>query len=301
MTDAECDPHRTGQTALRLFEGADVAVIVAPFITKRGITPLLEAVGAHAPITVFTRWRADEVAAGVSDPNVYDLVADRGGDVRLHHALHAKAYVYPGMAALVGSSNVTATALGWSGPGGVELLVRVAADEPAVVALLKLLEATASEATSQIRDQVLAHAELFDSSQRLKGVDEDATPALSAWLPTYSAPWALWHVYTGDREEEVARLAQPELEALDVPPALTEEQFNAYVGSALLQGLPGLAAQQLSNRSAYQAVRALAKLCEDVGLEVEDPERQWNTLASWIAHFLPDSYKHAIGGPALHR
>lgn len=301
MTEAEYDPQRTGQRALRLLDGAATAIIVAPFITKAGLEPLLAAVDPDADITIFTRWRADEVAAGVSDPHVFDPVTERGGNVHLHHALHAKAYVRPGTAALVGSSNVTATALGWNGPGGVELLVGVTEDEPALVALLELLESTASKATAQIRDQVLAYAELFDSPEAPRTLGDDVLPALLTWLPNYSAPWALWHVYKGDREEVVARLAQPDLDALDVPPGLEEEQFNAYVGSALLQGLPGLAAQQLSNRSTYQAVQALMSLCDDVGLAIEDPERQWNILALWISHFLPGNYKHAIGGPALHR
>ena len=120
-------------------------------------------------------------------------------------------------------------------------------------------------------------------------------------MPSYRAPWALWWVYRGEREEEVTRLAIPDLEALSVPPGLTEEQFNAFIGSALLQSLPGLAAQRLSNRSTYQAVRELESLCEQVGLKIEDPERQWTILTAWIAHFLPDRYQRAAGGPALHR
>lgn len=294
------DPQCTGERVTQLARNASELVVVSPFVTTGGLEPILNMVHEDARITLYTRWRADEVAAGVADPYVLDMVAGLGGEVRLHHLLHAKVYLRPGTGALVGSSNVTLAGLGWRDGGGIELLVEAPEDDPGITNLLELLEATSSQATTAIRDQVLAQAAAFDVQAPPEVESEPPELQLSSWLPTYSMPRALWRVYIGDREETVARLARPDLSALDPPPGLDEARFNAYVGSVLLQSLPGLVSQQLVNRTTYQAVNELARLAEERGLRVQNPEEAWRTLASWLSYFLPDHFTTVPGGRALH-
>ena len=296
----EHDPRRCGERILTLARDAERFVLVAPFITWPGFSPILEALPPGCPVDVFTRWRADEVAAGVSETGILQYVEATGGKVRLHHMLHAKAYVSSSGGALAGSANTTATGLGWSATPGVELLVSTSADDPALVGLFRLLDATSPVATEDLRQQVLAQARAFPLPKFREASGEERGANLAAWLPSYSVPRALWMVYIGERDETVTRLAQPDLDALDVPAGLDEEQFNAYVGSALLQGLPGLAAQRLSNLTTYKAVEGLASLASDAGVEIEDPERRWNVLAAWVGYFLPNTYYQAVGGRALH-
>jgi hypothetical protein len=299
--DGSHDPQRCGERVLALTRHADRFVLVAPFITRAGLAPILDGLPDGCSLDVFTRWRADEVAAGASDPGVLDQVEWTGGQLRLHHMLHAKAYVSVGTGALVGSANATATGLGWASTPGVELLVATPSDDPSLVALLSLLEATSAVATDEIRQQVLTQARAFPVQVIRETVNpEQGGTDLAAWLPSYSVPRALWKVYSGERGETVTRLAQPDLDALDIPAGLDEAQFNAYIGSALIQGLPGLAAQRLSNLSTYQAVQGLTALAAAAGVDVGDSERRWNALAAWVAHFLPDAYHPAVGGRALH-
>lgn len=294
------DAQASGRELLSLFEGADQAIIIAPFVTRAGITPVLEVLSPEAGITLFTRWRANEVANGVSDPNVFDQLVERGGSVRLHHLLHAKAYIRPGYGALVGSANLTGFALGWRQAGGVELLVEVSDEHPSLRALLHLLETTSSEATADVRDQVIEQAAAFKVERPALDVPAESVPPLSAWLPTYARPNVLWRVYSGQREETVTNLAKPDLVALDPPSGLSEGEFNAYVASALLQGLPGKIAEELRNQTTYQAIQRLKELAGHTGLQLDDPERSWQTLSAWLAYFLPERYTRGAGGPTLY-
>lgn len=295
MTDWEHDPQHCGSRILTLASSAEVMTIVAPFITVSGIEPVLSELPSGCKLEVITRWRPDEVATGVSDPRVYDLVAQRGGTVLLHPVVHAKAYI-AGARALVGSANMTSNGLGWHRPGAVEVLVEVVADDQALISLLAVLRRTSCVATDVDRDAVLAAAAKLPTRSIRNPVEEED---LIDWLPTYRPPDVLWKVYTGQREESVVELVLPELAALRVPAGLAaEEEFNAYVSAILRQGFTGRVARECSNLTTIRAAQRLVELCNEVGRDIEDPAETWETLAAWIAHFIPE-YQRILGGTRL--
>lgn len=295
MTQPRFDPQRCGERLLAFVRDVEALTIIAPFVTVSGIEPLLSVLPDECLLEVITRWRPDEVAAGVSDPRVLDLVSQRGGTVALHPAVHAKAYIV-GDRALVGSANVTSNGLGWHRPGAVEILVETAADDPALVSLLAVLKGTSAVATKADRDAVLNAAAMLPTAP--VRVPIEATDRTD-WLPTYRPPEVLWRVYIGQREESVAELVRPELSALGIPTGLaTEEIFNKYVGAILRQGFTGRIARECSNLTTMKAVQRLVELCNEVGCTINDPADSWETLASWIAHFLPN-YQRISGGSRL--
>lgn len=295
MTPQGFDPQRCGERLLALVRDADILTIVAPFITVSGIEPLLSTLPDKCSLEVITRWRPDEVAAGVSDPRVLDLISQRGGTVALHPVVHAKTYI-AGARALVGSANVTSNGLGWHRPGAVEILVETAADDPALVSLLAALRETSAEATEADRDAVLAAAVMLPPAPLRASAE---TTEHIDWLPTYRPPEVLWRVYAGQREETVAELVRPELAALGVPTGLaTEEAFNTYVGAILRQGFTGRIARECSNLTTMKAIQRLIELCAERGHTINDPADSWETIAAWIAHFLPN-YQRILGGTRL--
>jgi hypothetical protein len=86
---------------------------------------------------------------------------------------------------------------------------------------------------------------------------------------------------------------------LGVPSGIaTEHAFNAYIGAILRQGFPGRVAQECSNLTTLKAVQRLVELCAARGVAVEDAGEVWETLAAWMAHFLP-SYQRIPGGTRL--
>lgn len=108
-------------------------LLVAPFVKAAVVAALLAAVPDAVPVRCVTRWRAEEVLTGVSDLEVADVVAARPGTrLLLLPDLHAKLYIR-GDRCLVGSANLTQTALGWSSRSNAELLVEVDRSDPDVM------------------------------------------------------------------------------------------------------------------------------------------------------------------------
>lgn len=282
-----------------MFEGASRIVIIAPFITQSGLKPLLQVLPSDCDITIYTRWRAQEVALGVSDPGILDLI-DARGRIFLCPILHAKVYLRPGVGALVGSANVTVPGMGWEGEGSLEALVEVAADHPMIVSLLAFLENHSFPATQELALQIRSQAKSLD---KVPPVPADSLPKAirEPWLPTYDVPNVLWHVYQGEWDPDVMKLARPVLEALAPPPGLTEAQFKAYVADLLLQGFPGQVANRLKGLSSYQAITQLEKIAQEAGLTLDHPESAWNRLIAWLTYFLPNRFQTTKGGKALRR
>src|SRR3546814_15701150 len=84
---------------------------------------LLGAIPDDIAVTCVTRWRPDEIAAGVSDLEVFDLIRARAsGTLLLQPHLHAKLY-RTGDRRLLGSANISGRALGWHEPANLEILL----------------------------------------------------------------------------------------------------------------------------------------------------------------------------------
>ena len=69
-------------------------VLVAPFMKMQVVASVLEATPKQVRVSLFTRWNPEEVARGVSDLEVFDLVQGRPNTVlSLVNNLHAKLYI----------------------------------------------------------------------------------------------------------------------------------------------------------------------------------------------------------------
>src|SRR3954447_2475597 len=97
-------------------------VLCAPFVKRHVIDRVLACTAPNVAVAIISRWRPEEIAAGGSDTAVLESGSARGGSVLLHDRLHAKFYRGDD-AVLLGSANLTGTALGWSTRPNLELLV----------------------------------------------------------------------------------------------------------------------------------------------------------------------------------
>ena len=136
-----------GERIKALIESAKSEVLLcAPFIKERVFTTLLNVIPASVSVRVVTRWKAAEVATGLSDLAVFDVANERPRtEVCLLNALHAKLYMADDKC-LVGSANLTAAALGWRPRSNLEVLVSAKRSDPDVSVLLQKL-ALATPAT----------------------------------------------------------------------------------------------------------------------------------------------------------
>ena len=105
------DGDTRGARIQALFESADgETAVIAPFIKVDALRSLLEVIPAGLHLRCVSRRRPKEIDAGVSDPEILDLLEARGNfSLSLVDPLHAKLYI-AGDQCLVGSANVTAAA-----------------------------------------------------------------------------------------------------------------------------------------------------------------------------------------------
>jgi hypothetical protein len=263
-------------------------VMCAPFAKLRVVTEIVSEVPDGVELVLYTRWRPDEVAAGVSDTQVLSVVESRGGVVRLHDRLHAKFYRNES-SALIGSANLTATALGWVPNPNLEILVKSGDD-----AISRMESRLASEsvlATAGIAQEVEEIAKLLPMRTDL----DDRTSsqeAVQVWVPSLRMPSDLYHAYSQGVSSLTARsagAAAVDLAWLDIPAGLDIAQFEALVGHRLRnQGLLVTLDNFLDQPRRFGEVRQL--IGQIANLDRAEAEETWQTTMRWMLEFLPRRY-----------
>ena len=272
--------------------------LCAPFIKADVLKTILPIVPTNIPVQIYTRWRATEVAAGVSDLEVLEIANERPHtELRLLNNLHAKLYLVDDQC-LVGSANLTASALGWSEHSNVELLIPAKPTDPDIDYFLRRLEA-AEIATVETRSQIEALANTLKMTRLEEGEDmpDDNSGRQFAWLPRCAAPDKLYEIYanpktttvvTGTREDGLADITD-----LQIQPGLSEKDFKIRVRDTLLQ-IPTLAGiidtvpQGLSDTDGIERIKEARP-----DLSEQDVRAQWRIVREWIGIFFEDQFEVA--------
>ncbi|MGE4329338.1 phospholipase D family protein [Diaphorobacter sp.] len=288
--------RRDGDRLVEHFAAATQNVLIcAPFIKAGVLTSLLKVIPSQVPVRVVTRWLPAEIAVGVSDLEVFDVVAARrGAQLDLLDRLHAKIYIADDVA-LVGSANLTGAALGWSDKPNLELLTTLAVTGEAIRQFLDQLT-EARPASIEERDQIRNLAAELDVP-KLNLVSDAATTAPAVvWLPRLAAPARLFQAYmpqTRDRvAESVLDAALSDLDALNIPAGLPEPAFRQAVADAFrrmpaVQRLLIAAANDLRDADGADIIRQMP-VARDL-----DAEQQWLIVREWMTSFLGDCYEIA--------
>ena len=274
-------------------------VLCSPFIKEKVLGVLLDVIPAGVSVVIVTRWRPAEVAAGLSDLEVFDLANERPRtEVKLLHALHAKLYAADDHC-LVGSANLTAAALGWRDDANLELLVPAHRTDTDVAFLLSRLQ-SATPATFQLRAEVEELAAALDVSALDEAKDMPATvipQATATWLPRCAAPDKLYDVYqdpdTTVIVEGTRSDAQADLDDLLLPTGLTNDEFATAV-SETVSRIPSFhcfldrVPAGLTDVQGEQIVTDLRP-----GIEETDARRHWHIVRQWISVFFQDTFEVA--------
>ncbi|MFI8879509.1 phospholipase D family protein [Streptomyces sp. NPDC055243] len=279
------EPGRIWKQIEELMEGAHGRVtLVAPFIKREVLTATLSALpNTVEEIECITRWIPEEVAAGVSDPEIIELIdEDRRLRIALCPSLHAKLYL-TGERCLIGSANMTGKATGRAPNANIEILVEAPADHPEVVRVLAEITARTVEATPHMAELVRRQADLL-KEHRPTASDQSREEAPQGWYPVTRRPEALYPYYCGSaqlgRSVEAAILR--DLALLGMPAGLSETEFSDVIESRLRE-IPALqplvAGDRLSNVELQQALQ------EQAGMTGEQARRTTETIAAWLRHF----------------
>jgi len=298
--------HPTGEALLDLVATARHEVLlVAPFIKRPTLNRVLRAIAPGVPVLCVTRWEPREIAAGVSDLEIWDVLAARQGtELRLRVGLHAKLYRADGQC-LVGSANLTDAALGWSGRPNLELLVPGQADDPEIEQFERELMASSVVADHDVYESVKRAADaLRASALQMLGPEvlAEAAPTgggtdvgLSGWLPSCRSPDRLFEAYCGRDDRMLTSAftdAQRDLAALGVPTGLNRAAFHAYV-VAVLEQLPVVRDLDAFAEVPRERDEMSGHLAERMGADIvgASATEAWDTLKLWLLAFFPERYR----------
>ena len=294
------DGETQGARIRALFERADGEVaVIAPFMKVDALRSLLEVIPAGLRLRCVSRWLPKEIAAGVSDPEILDLLEARGNfSLSLVDRLHAKLYI-AGDRCLVGSANVTLAGLGEVGEGSnIEVLVESTINNPEISATLRTIAQAERAATISM---ARVARRLADSLATL------TTPAVAPdvrWFPRSRRPEQAYRFYAQPPNGFVGAADQvllADLARSNLPPGLEEQKFKEGIRS-LLAAIPP-AETLLEGSEDMTLTRADASSwLETIAGDDFSGHDLWIAFVNWMAHFFPDwIMKQEIAEVALRR
>ena len=271
-------------------------VLCAPFMQARVVETLLSIVADDMMVRIVTRWRAVEVAAGVSDLGVFEVANRRPRtELLLLNDLHAKLFVADDRC-LVGSANLTGAALGWSEFSNVELLVSVPVQNEDVAILVRQLEA-AEPATLAKRSEIEREAAALQVGTWAEGSRVMAENRARGWLPRCAAPDSLFDIYQNPNTVRVVAETREDgladLQDLRIPPGLSREHFLEAVPATLrripsigriLDEVPGV----IRDSRGVEIVESA-----EPNVSRDDAALQWRIVRDWIGVFFADEFEVA--------
>jgi hypothetical protein len=292
--------HTPGELVRAIFRGGgDEVTIIAPFIKVEALRSILAAVPQSSRIRCVTRWLPRDIAAGVSDPEIINVLEERGNfSLSLVDVLHAKLYI-GGNQCLVGSSNVTFPGLGEAREkSNIEILVVVSVDDPGVTDVLNEISRTERMAT---RDDASMARRMADSLSPLLATSSDGT---GTWFPRSRRPQRAFEFY---KNVPVGYLASAEKVLLgdvamaNIQPGFDEDEFRASI-RFLLSRIP-FSRAILTEGEDVTLTRADAQSYLEVMSAGEfSVDDLWRSFVSWMSHFYSDQVmKQEISDIGLRR
>jgi hypothetical protein len=284
-----------GDALATLLSGARHEVLLAaPFVTVPALTRLLEQVPTGVELALVTRWRLDELAVGVSDAAVYEVICARGGSVRLLNHLHAK-YYRSDEAALVGSANITATALGWSGESNLELLTPIPFDSSARAFERVLLEhsAAVSSETAALFLELQAALRLSAVGREVGGDSDSQRDAVPLEMLLPRQPVDVWWEYAdgfgGGGCWDNSSIASF-VERLGIPRGISsQDSWRSAVGS-MLWAEPAVQAWYRWTGSGRRFGEVSARMRDVLACDGSEAEYRAQNLIRTLCYYLPHCF-----------
>lgn len=290
-----------GENLRLLFSRAKKGVVIcAPYIKTSALKSISKDINEGVLVKVYTRLSAADIFLGVSDIDVFDYCQSKDNFEFFNiDNLHAKLFASDDIV-LVGSANVTNSALGWTKSPNVEILSPSSWEDPSVFKL-SIYMSSAKLISEQDIMKVKEEIRLLDSSEVLrvtKEASELKENERDFWLPRSSIPEILYEVYIGTPNEKIytestIEDALDDICALSIPKGLSKERFYEFVGlqlyefqvfNLILSQIP----KKLNESAGIEIMRSL-----DPSLDNEDCRLHWNNVLLWVAEFFSEKYEVA--------
>ena len=280
----------TGKNLFEEISGAHrECLLVSPFIKVGAFKRLVSDCPKSCLIRVVTRWRLDELAGGVNDLEVWNLLCERTNfEYWLQPRLHAK-YFRIDDCIYLGSANLTDSGLGWSNNPNLEILERIGYSYPDRTNFESRVFQDAVQVDEELYIQfreALANYEEHVPTTKSSLLPNNCNPS---WRPTLRRPQELYKCYRGDTTNvtvAVRESASYDLSSLGVPSNLSERSFNNWVKLSLLQNseFRDIDSFVVNSRRFGEMKNFLRSRGADNG------GFSWQTWMRWILHFLPGHF-----------
>lgn len=285
----------------------DEVVLVAPFIKSNVLEYLLSAIpNEKISIKCVARWHPEEIAAGVCDVEIFDVLQNRPhAHLFIHPLLHAKYFRVDGRY-LIGSANLTRSALGWRTPSNLELLLEVPAENQDLQTFEQNLWASAFRASRELRDEMAAAASSlreygtkFDSVTEEPGLESSGFESIDpSWLPVCPQPRDLHKIYLDEDVEDVLigvrRAGREDLKRLQIPPGLSEDSFKKFVAVSIKQSslvkrvYEESAKGELTPQDGTDLINSEFHTQSYSGYEAKN---LWDVARNWIVYFVSQDFR----------
>ena len=261
-------------------------LIAAPYIKVDALSRVLAAVQADASLICITRWNPHDLAVGASDAECRSIVVDSGGTFMLHPSLHAKFYRV-GDEVLIGSANLTSSAMGWSSQSNLEILCRAGEDFDSWSFQRQLLHG----AREMSDDEFQRWEAIARITKGEEGAISGSQPLLDTWRPATRDPVHLELSYRG-REDQIASFdereaARRDLQALLVPAGLSDENVRMWAAACLLAS--PFANTVIQSNPSDDVTGSYQTLARTYGLDITEARRDMETVQNWLAYLAPET------------
>ena len=268
-----------GDVLLSVCPNAQCLVIAAPYIKSNALSRILNGAKSTTSLVCITRWCPSDLVFGVSDVECRDLVINDGGTFRLHPSLHAKYYRIDDRV-FIGSANLTYSALGWARGSNLEILCRPGDDFDAQGFEQRLLRES-----REINEIEFSRWEYLTKIENLREeLNVGAHSRLDTWRPSTRDLANLELAYRG-KENEIASFdeqwaARYDLQALEIPPGLTQEAMKVWISTCLLTSHFANSVRQLDE---VHSPNSPGLLAASYGLGVTEARRDMETVQNWFS------------------
>jgi hypothetical protein len=275
--------------------------IVAPFIKIDAIKRLFDSTPLAQGLKLICRWRPGDLAAGVSDLEVFNYLKSKHCDLYVNQQIHMKLYVFESNIAISTSANLTLRGLGYvdSDVANIEVGSNVALTAADWMNLYRVVRGS-----RLMTDELYAHYKEYVDSIPLSPAAPPAPDLLGpakkftlASLPATDSPEELAEFYfnasAAKHQTEAARRCFQDLATFEIPEGLSRADFSSILGDSFRRSpfvSDFIDYLRIEKSLRFGMVNAwIHEKCEDVPLPYRwEIKSSTHSFYNWLTHFVAE-------------